>query len=90
MNNRLQVGGLALTLDSKIQKSNIGLVVKIVKNVSENYSDGKDWWHVENAYLKSKHGKTIGYGNFPSHKLMPLGDKQIQDELAKEKELENV
>lgn len=85
--SRLQVGGLALTLDSAIQDSNIGLIVTITEIMQNRYNDGIDWYRCENENLRSAHGNTLGYGNFPREKLMPLGDKQTQDQFIKEQEL---
>ncbi len=82
--SRLQVGGLALTLDSKIQIDNVGLVVNIVEMMPNRYGDGVDWYKVTNDGLKSRLGAIIGYGKFPSFKLMPLGDDQTQAEFRKE------
>lgn len=84
MNNRLQVGGLALVIKAE-NKNNLGVVVKLVSKC-----DHRDW--IIEGDLDSSH-MPIELRNRPfacySDQLMPLGDKQTQDELAKEKELEN-
>lgn len=86
--SRLQVGGLALVLNSQFNE-NIGKVVKLVRHAgileSEMYGV-VDFW-VVNGELK---GTVLDNadGVVPTKYLMPLGDKQTQDELAKEKELE--
>lgn len=85
MSNRLQVGGLALVIKAENPK-NLGVVVKLVSR-----DDYYDW--IVDGDLDSSHlpiqlrtGQFVCY----SDQLMPLGDKQTQDKLAKEKELENV
>lgn len=99
MNNRLQVGGLALVINSKYEQ-NIGRVVLLIEDVGLRTSphSGKTQY-----YWRVKHGDKTAMGKnilgevgtsdvtlSSEHCLMPLGDKQTQDELAKEKELENV
>lgn len=90
MGNRLQVGGLALTLDSSIQKTNIGLVVIIIECLGDKYGDGSIWWYVEHPLLKNNVGEVVGDGFFPSKKLMPLGDQKGVEMFELEKEIENV
>mgnify|MGYP006987817176 FL=1 len=84
MNNRLQVGGLALVIKAENPK-NLGVVVKLVSR------DGYYDWKIEGDLDKSH--LPIELHNRPfacySDQLMPLGDKQTQDELAKEKGLED-
>ena len=86
--SRLQVGGLALVLNSQFPE-NIGKVVKLVRHAgileSEMYGV-VDFW-VVNGELKGTVSDNAD-GVVPTKYLMPLGDKQTQDELAKEKELE--
>lgn len=85
MNNRLQVGGLALVIKAENPK-NLGVVVKLVSR--DEYYD----WKIDGDLDKSHIPKAMHSLPFAcySDQLMPLGDKQTQDELAKEKELENV
>lgn len=82
--SRLQVGGLALVIKAENPK-NLGVVVKLVSR--DEYYD----WKVDGDLDKSH--VPIKLRNCPfvcySDQLMPLGDKQTQDELAKEKVLEN-
>lgn len=83
--SRLQVGGLALTLGSKISPNNIGLTVKLVKFYPNLYCDGVDWFFVTNSELVDVHLNEIGCGYFPINKLMPLGDEKTQEELRQER-----
>ena len=86
--SRLQVGGLALVLNSRFPE-NIGKVVKLVRHAglieSEMYGT-VDFW-VVNGELKGTISDNTD-GVVPTKYLMPLGDKQGQDEIMKEKELE--
>lgn len=83
--SRLQVGGFALVVESK-HLDNVGRVVELIAFIGKKESPweiGKyfDYWEVKyNHRLKTMFT--------PSHCLMPLGDKQGQDEIMKEKELE--
>lgn len=73
--SRLQVGGLALIIRSK-KPENLGVVVRLIDRC---FCGGYEGFKTKGAHT----------GNFsPDGWLMPLGDKQTQDELAKEKELE--
>lgn len=92
--SRLQVGGLALIInDTEIE--NIGKTVNLIR-----YVDGDrrglysmvilyDHWEVySNDGLMFPDGIVRNIAGLISSKnLMPLGDKQTQDELMKEKEL---
>ena len=86
--SRFQVGGLALVLNSRFPE-NIGKVVKLVRHAglieSEMYGT-VDFW-VVNGELKGTISDNTD-GVVPTKYLMPLGDKQGQDEIMKEKELE--
>ena len=75
--SRLQVGGLALVVNS-VNPKNLGVVVTPI----EGYKDG---WIVEGE-LDSSHGLSMFKTKFyaPSAWLMPLGDKQTQEELRQE------
>lgn len=85
MNGRLQVGGLAMIIKAK-NPNNLGVIVGIVSR-----GDGYDW-NIEGE-LDSSH-IPIEFRNLPfganSDQLLPIGDKQTQDELAKEKEIDHV
>jgi hypothetical protein len=84
--SRLQVGGLALTLGSKISPNNIGLTVELTEFYPNRYCDGVDWFLVNNSELLGANLKRIGYGYFPVNKLLPLGDEQTQEQLRQELE----
>lgn len=85
--SRLQVGGLALEITS-------GNVVLLKRFDGDTWgSDGKfhhDVWFVESAESVFMTDTKTFLSEFyaESRELIPLGDKQKQDELAKEKELE--
>lgn len=84
---RLQVGGLALVVKA-VNKNNEGLVVELLF-----YDSSLDDWEVigHSEQLDDSHCDEVGstmWGR--SRNLMPLGDKQTQDELAKEKEMEYI
>lgn len=86
--SRLQVGGLALNL-------NDGGVVTLVCFIGEWHDKKhgvlKDLWKVKSDTFRvmSDNALRKEFG-VPASELIPLGDKQTQDELAKEKEFENV
>lgn len=90
--SRLQVGGLALLIHDEIE-SNIGKVVVLEKHYGgERYGSctGKivvDGWRVgcDDGFLMIN-GDIVYSACTASKNLMPLGDKQTQDELAKEVE----
>lgn len=90
MSNRLQVGGLALVMSGL----NTGKIVTLEKHYPSIKFDDGDYW--EDAWLiSSRELINVYYCTQPqviikSTELKPLGDKQTQDELAKEKELTNV
>lgn len=79
--SRLQVGGLALVIDSK-HKDNIGRVVKLVSFLGKRESP----WDMGCSYdyWETKYDHRKGTFNTPSHLLLPLGDKQTQDQFKKE------
>ena len=89
--SRLQAGGLALIVHSS-HIENVGRVVKLDFHQG-NLPDGDngDYWRVSAKGLTvTQHGAIFksDYSYHHSKYLMPLGDKQTQDELMKEKELE--
>ena len=84
-NNRLQVGGLALTIKS-VNPKNLGLVVKIV-DVGVEYD-----WIVDGDFDNShipEYKRHLPFGAM-SAALLPLGDKESQDQIMRKIELEKV
>lgn len=77
--SRLQVGGLALLIQA-VNPKNLGVVVKII-----SHGNSFDW--IVDGDLDTSHlpRRRIGlpFGAMSSQ-LLPLGDKQTQDEIAKE------
>ncbi len=93
--SRLQVGGLALIIKARVNDSNVGKVVELRKYYPSIITvQGDSLIDAWDCYCESglidMSGKVRDVACFESHRLIPLGDKQTQDELAKEKELENV
>lgn len=84
--SRLQVGGLALIIKSGADDLNVGKVVELVSHLG-NYKDMMNAWLVKGKVFNEL-GRIICEGHIEQDRLMPLGDKQTQDELMKEKELE--
>lgn len=88
--SRLQVGGLALIIKGKGSDENVGKVVELTLYLG-NHKSITDAWicYCEDGFLMDN--KTIqNEGAIEAHRLMPLGDKQTQDELLRESELENL
>lgn len=83
--SRLQVGGLALVVQSK-HSDNIGCVVELISFIGRQESPWEVGRYFDYWEIKYNHRPKTMFA--PSHCLMPLGDKQTQDKLAKEKELE--
>lgn len=90
--SRLQVGGLAWLIHDEIEE-NIGKVVVLEKHYGGEHRGSctgeivVDGWRVgcESGFLMLDGG--VAYSACTSSKnLMPIGDKQTQDELAKEVE----
>lgn len=85
--SRLQVGGLAINLNSGKIVTLIKFIGDIVyKPTGEIY---RSVWRVKANEFHVLHDDSmkLEFG-VPANELMPLGDKQTQDKLAKEKELE--
>ncbi len=84
--SRLQAGGLALYIPN-------GVVCKLIEyigtHLSSNGEFSYDAWEIEPSEpMPDSHtGKILDRGVTESKYLMPLGDKQTQDELAKELEV---
>ena len=86
--SRLQVGGLALIIKGCVDQRNVGKVVKLIEFVPEFYGISS-CWNVEcESLIEFEGGYLSKVGIVEQYRLMPLGDKQTQDELAKEKEHE--
>lgn len=90
--SRLQVGGLALVINST-SGLNLGKVVELMRHYNEvEFDDGSIWkncWVVTSNDILGVDGLPTPYVYSKAEWLMPLGDKQTQGDLAKEKELEN-
>ena len=84
--NRLQVGGLALIIKAGINDSNVGKVVKLIEYSGAIGKYDSTW--LVGGELVNELGDVIDEANISQCRLMPLGDKQGQDEIMKEKELE--
>ena len=85
--SRLQVGGLALIIHANLHE-NIGKTVKLVSFVgryrSKSFGERDDFWQIEGDNIVSFIKGNTGRIYHPAQYLMPLGDKQTQDELSKE------
>ncbi|MBO5631480.1 MAG: hypothetical protein J5965_20625 [Aeriscardovia sp.] len=84
--SRLQVGGLAINLNS-------GKIVTLVKFLGDMLSTPtkktyKSVWHVKANEFHVLHDDSmkLEFG-VPASELLPLGDKQTQDEFKKELDL---
>lgn len=90
--SRLQVGGLALIIHANLHE-NIGKSVRLISFVgqyrSKGFGERDDFWQIESDDIVLFSKGNTGIVCHPAQYLMPLGDKQTQDELAKEKEIEN-
>lgn len=80
--SRLQVGGLALVINAD-NKNNIGKVVSLIGYVG-CYAWIDDGWEVGIENGINILGERTSRGVLSAKNLMPLGDKQTQDELSKE------
>lgn len=78
--SRLQVGGLALVINSRHTK-NIGSVVRLIENIGFHESP---WGNGRLDYWKIKYEHHEDAWHCPSICLMPLGDDQTQAEFTKE------
>ena len=79
--SRLQVGGLALNLNS-------GDIVKLISFVGDKVCMGITYlnvWRVKSDTFHVLHDNSVKQEfGVPASELVPLGDKQTQDELRKE------
>ena len=86
--SRLQVGGLALIIGFTKCDRNLGKTVRLDEYKGElKFDTGEvvsDLWQVSGADLIWAGGSKQDYCYVQSKNLMPLGDKQAQDELSKE------
>jgi len=84
--SRLQVGGLALNLNS-------GDIVKLINFVGVvifNSVTYQDVWRVRSDKFHVLHDNSLKMEfGVPARELVPLGDKQTQDEFKKELDLCN-
>lgn len=92
--SRLQAGGLALIVGFTKCDRNLGKTVRLDEYKGElSFDTGEvisDLWQVSGDDLVWVDGSKQDYCYVQSKNLIPLGDKQTQDELAKEKEHEPV
>ena len=91
--SRLQVGGLALIVGYDNSPHNLGITVELVEFMPVAYFDDGEIktnaWAVNSTDLVGRDGITPCHEMiYRQEHLQPLGDKQTQDELAKEKEHE--
>ena len=86
--NRLQVGGLALIVGFTLCDRNLGKTVKLDAYKGElHFDDGstvEDIWQVSGDDLIWADGRPQDYCFVQSKYLIPLGDKQTQDQFKKE------
>ena len=91
--SRLQVGCEALIVGFTKCDRNLGKTVGLDEYKGTLLFDTgeivEDMWQVSGIDLIWKDGTPQDYCFVQSKHLMPLGDKQTQDELAKESEIEN-
>ena len=89
--SRLQVGGLALIVGYDNSPHNLGITVELIEFVPVAYFDDGEIktnsWAVYSEDLVGRDGVTPCHDMiYRQEHLQPLGDKQTQDELAKELE----
>ena len=82
--SRLQVGGLALVIKGETSDLNVGLTVELI----DHDCFANQWLAQNNDGILLRNGKIDNRAWFTADRLLPLGDKQTQDELVKEKEKE--
>ena len=88
--SRLQVGGLALIVNDT-ERENIGKVVQIIGKQRDGVRDAysqmllSDHWEVYSQHgLMFPDGLSEDIGLVHKNDLIPLGDKQTQDQFKKE------
>lgn len=84
--SRLKVGGLALVIKAGVNDLNVGKVVELVKHIGAHGKHKNAW--VVKGELINEVGYIIYDAYIEQDRLLPLGDKQTQDEFRKEKEHE--
>lgn len=98
--SRLQVGGLALILSDGLVPENEGKIVKIIRYIPDaSYDNGYGILSANDVFevacdsgIKMFSDGSVRYNGGVGYErkcLIPLGDKQTQDEFRKE-EFENV
>jgi hypothetical protein len=91
--SRLQVGGLALAINTQYPENEM-TTVKLLGFVGEAVTSLHgyrcDYWEIENIRGGRCFGSRKNGIAHPAKYLIPLGDKKTQDEFTKEKEIENV
>ena len=88
--SRLLVGGLALVVGMTQNPNNIGKTVRLIEYFeNQMFDDGSVFnvWKCVGSDLTWPDGMPLDYGYFEPKNLMPLGDKQTQDEFKKELDL---
>ena len=78
--SRLQVGGLALVIGSV---TNCGKVVQLKRYIGD-FKGRDNCWHVTGDNLLDIGFNRVGQAAVPESWLLPLGDKQTQDQFKKE------
>lgn len=83
--SRLKVGGLALIIVDRFIKENEGKVVTLIRHLSTSEYDDIFEVSCESGIIMNNGSITYNGGvGYPAKQLMPLGDKETQDELLKE------
>ena len=86
MSSRLQVGGLALIIKGATSDKNVGKVVELTSYLGDHKSITDAWFcYCEDGFLMDD-DSVKNEGAVESHRLIPMGDQQTQDELRKEQE----
>lgn len=80
--SRLQVGGLALIIKAGVNDLNVGKVVELVEHVGPR-GKNENVWFVKGEVINEV-GYIIHEAYIEQDRLIPLGDKQTQDEFKKE------
>lgn len=85
--SRLQVGGLALIIKGANSDRNVGKVVELTSYLGDHKSITDAWFcYCEDGFFMDD-GSVENEGAIESHRLIPIGDKQTQDQFIKEQEL---
>ena len=84
--SRLQVGGLALVIKGTTSDVNVGKTVQLLGYHGDEL-EYKDLWKTTTGDLvfSTPNKKSpLGFALIPADRLLPLGDKQTQDQFKKE------